>query len=288
MSRIEFINDCYTSDGLKLFMAHFDSGERDICVVFNHGMTGSITGSYFATVWADKLNENGVGFLAVNNRGHDIMNDMEKPDGTSVRLGTAYEKIEDCVIDFACGIEKARELGYKRIILSGHSLGCNKSIYYYSQKKPDIEGIIMASMPDMFAYEDSMGEGYRERLLKEARNNISEGNPSKLVEIEGVSWVPMSSETYVNWYSEGSALDNIPVVRNPEKWEQLAEIDVPILTFSGGDEEDIYHHMDLIKEKALKCPDFEYYTIPNTDHSYWKKELESAEIVTDWVVRKFK
>ena len=46
--------------------------------------------------------------------------------------------------------------------------------------------------------------------------------------------------------------------------------------------------MDLIKEKALKCPDFEYYTIPNTDHSYWKKELESAEIVTDWVVRKFK
>ena len=74
----------------------------------------------------------------------------------------------------------------------------------------------MASMPDMFAYEDSMGEGYRERLLKEARNNISEGNPSKLVEIEGVSWVPMSSETYVNWYSEGSALDNIPVVRNPE------------------------------------------------------------------------
>lgn len=79
MSRIEFINDCYTSDGLKLFMAHFDSGERDICVVFNHGMTGSITGSYFATVWADKLNENGVGFLAVNNRGHDIMNDMKKP-----------------------------------------------------------------------------------------------------------------------------------------------------------------------------------------------------------------
>ena len=136
---------------------------------------------------------------------------------TSVRLGTAYEKIEDCVIDFACGIEKARELGYKRIILSGHSLGCNKSIYYYSQKKPDIEGIIMASMPDMFAYEDSMGEGYRERLLKEARNNISEGNPGKLVEIEGVSWVPMSSETYVNWYSEGSALDNIPVVRNPDR-----------------------------------------------------------------------
>ena len=54
-----------------------------------------------------------------------------------------------------------------------------------------------------------------------------------------------------SWYSEGSALDNIPVVRNPEKWEQLAEIDVPILTFSGGDEEDIYHHMDLIKEKDV-------------------------------------
>lgn len=288
MSKIEFINDCYTSDGLKLFMAHFDAGERDICVVFNHGMTGSIAGSYFALVWAEKLNEKGVSLLAAENRGHNIMNDMHMADGTSVRLGTAYEKIEDCVIDFACGIEKAKALGYKRIILAGHSLGCNKSIYYYSQKKPDIIGIIMASMPDMFAYEDAMGEGYREGLLAEARKNIAAGNPDKLVEVEGVSWVPMSSATYVNWYSEGSVLDNIPVVRNPEKWEQLAEIDVPILTFSGGDEEDIYHHMDLIKEKALKCPDFEYYTIPNTDHSYRKKEPECAEIVTDWVVRKFK
>ena len=288
MSKIEFINDCYTSDGLKLFMAHFDAGERDICVVFNHGMTGSIAGSYFALVWAEKLNEKGVSLLAAENRGHNIMNDMHMVDGTSVRLGTAYEKIEDCVIDFACGIEKAKALGYKRIILAGHSLGCNKSIYYYSQKKPDIIGIIMASMPDMFAYEDAMGEGYREGLLAEARKNIADGKPHKLVEVEGVSWVPMSSETYVNWYSDGSVLDNIPVVRNPEKWEQLAEIDVPILTFSGGDEEEIYHHMDLIKEKALKCPDFEYYTIPSTDHSYRKKEPECAQIVTDWVVRKFK
>ena len=125
-------------------------------------------------------------------------------------------------------------------------------------------------------------------MLSTANKNIAEGNPEKTVEVEGVSWIPMSSSTYVNWYTPGSPLDNIPVVRNPEKWDQLAEIDVPILTFSGGDEEDMYHHMDLIGEKAEKCPDFEWYIIPDTDHSYTGKEEECADIVTDWVVRKFK
>ena len=35
---IEFINDAYIEDGLKLPVVHFNSKEKDICVIFIHWM----------------------------------------------------------------------------------------------------------------------------------------------------------------------------------------------------------------------------------------------------------
>jgi len=54
---IEFIGDAYTTDGLKLPMVHFESNEKDICVLCIHGMCGTIIDNYFATVWGKFLAE---------------------------------------------------------------------------------------------------------------------------------------------------------------------------------------------------------------------------------------
>ena len=98
----------------------------------------------------------------------------------------------------------------------------------------------------------------------------------------------MSAQTYYNWFHPGSNLDNLPIMRNPEKWEQLALVDIPILTFSGGNEEDMYHHMDRIRDKAEKCGDFEYAVVPDTDHSYTAKEKEAGKLILDWIERKYR
>ena len=289
MTKIEFLNDRYTSDGLRLPMMHFapEGSERDICVVCIHGMCGNIMGSYFATVWADLLTNHGIGFLFEHNRGHSIENNLVSRDGEYIRCGTNFEIFEECVIDLELAVETAKNFGYKRIILLGHSLGCNKSIYYYSQKKPELIGLIFASAPDMHAYHAiAQSDELKAKLLAEAKANIDAGQPTKQLGTMA-DGLYMSSQTYYNWYSPGSNLDNLPIMRNPEKWDQLAEIDIPILTFSGGDEEEQYHHMDIIGEKAEKCGDFEYYTIPHTDHSYTNKEKETGEIILDWIQRKF-
>ncbi len=48
MSNVDFISDTYTVDGLKLPMVHFESKEKDICVICIHGMCGTIIDNYFA------------------------------------------------------------------------------------------------------------------------------------------------------------------------------------------------------------------------------------------------
>lgn len=285
---IEFISDAYTTDGLKLPMVHFESSEKDVCVICIHGMCGTIIDNYFATVWGKLLAEKKIGFIYEHNRGHSIENDIVMKDGSFKRCGCMYEIFEDSIYDIDLAIETAKNKGYKRIILLGHSYGCNKIIYYYYKKHPDILGIILASAPDMIgSHLSAQSEDYKE-LLKEAKENIDNGEESKLLHKMIEDYMYMSSGTYYNWFHEDSALNNLPVIANPEHWEQFETIDVPILTFSGSNEQDYYLHLDLLKEKALNCNDFEYKVIENTGHTYKNKETEIGNLIYSWVKKRKK
>ena len=133
----------------------------------------------------------------------------------------------------------------------GHSYGCNKNIYYYYQKHPDIIGIILASAPNMIGLQLLRQKDYQE-LIKEAKENIGKGDGNKLVSNVIEDYMYMSSKTYYNWYNKNSNLDNLPVMGNSNNWDQFSIIDVLILTFSGTEETDNYLHLDLLEEKARK------------------------------------
>lgn len=286
MNNIEFINNEYTMDGLRLPMIHFNSQEKDICVIFIHGMCQTIIDNYFATVWGNILIKNNIGFLYAHNRGHSIENDILKKDGSYIRCGCMYEIFEDSILDIDLAIKKAKDLGYKRIILVGHSYGCNKLIYYYYKKRPDILGLILASAPDMVGLQLFRQKDYNE-LIKEAKDNIDKGDSTKLLSNLVEDYMFMSSGTYYNWFKENSNLDNLPVMDNSDNWEQFGSIDVPILTFSGSLETDNYLHLDMLKDKAKNCKDFEYKIIDNTNHFYINKEQEIGSLILDWIKKRF-
>ena len=284
---IEFINNAYTRDELRLPMIHFESNKKDICIICIHGMCGTIIDNYFATVWGKLLAKNDIGFIYEHNRGHSIENDIVMKDGSFKRCGCMYEIFEDCIYDIDLAIQTAKEKGYKRIILLGHSLGCNKVIYYYYKKHPNILGIILASAPDMIGSHLLIEPDYEE-LLKEAKENIEKNQPTKLLHKMIEDYMYMSSQTYYNWFHKNSNLNNLPIISNPKNWEQLETIDVPILTFSGSKDEDYYLHLDLLKEKATNCKNFEYQIIENTGHTYQEKELETGNLILNWINKNFK
>lgn len=284
---IEFINNVYTSDGFKLPMVHFESENKDICVICIHGMCGTIIDNHFATVWGNILANNNISFIYEHNRGHSIENDIVMKDGSLKRCGCMYEIFEDCIYDIDLAIQTAKDKGYKRIILLGHSYGCNKVIYYYYKKRPDILGIIFASAPDMTGSHLAIQANEYKQLLKEAKQNIDNNKPTKLLNKMIEDYMYMSSQTYYNWYNENSELNNLPVISNPEHWEQFETINVPVLTFSGSKEEEYYLKLDLLKKKAINCKDFEYKIIDNTGHTYKNKENEIGNLILDWIKNKF-
>ena len=288
MNSVEFINDAYTEDGLRLPMIHFNAKEKDICVIFIHVMCQTIIDNYFASVWGNILSNNNIGFLYEHNRGHSIENDILMKDGSYKRCGCMYEIFEESIYDIDLAINKAKELGYKRFVLLGHSYGCNKVIYYYYKKHPNILGIILASAPDMIgSYLSNQSADYKE-LLREAKENIDNNEPIRLLHKMIEDYMYISSQTYYNWYNENSELNNLPIISNPEQWKQFATIDVPILTFSGSKEEDYYLHLDLLKDKAKSCKNFEYKYIDNTNHFYNNKEMEIGNLIFNWINKNLK
>lgn len=281
---IEFLSNEYTSDGLKLPMVHFESSKKDVCVICIHGMCGTIVDNYFASVWGKILAKNNIGFIYEHNRGHSIENDIVMKDGSFKRYGCMYEIFEESIYDIDLVLEVAKRCGYKRIILLGHSYGCNKVIYYYYKKHPEIIGIILASAPDMVGIHLKDEPDYKD-LLIEAKQNIDNKEEDKLLHKMVEEYIYMSSKTYYNWYNENTNLDNLPILRNPKVWEQFASLDVPILTFSGALEGSHYLKLDLLKEKAINCCDFEYKIIDGTGHTYSNKEDEIGNLILDWVKR---
>ena len=146
--------------------------------------------------------------------------------------------------------------------------------------------MILASAPDMVGLHLLRQKDYQQ-LIEEAKENIDNNNPTKLLSNLIEDYMYMSSQTYYNWFNKESNLDNLPVMKNSNNWYQFETISVPILTFSGSEETDNYLHLDLLKEKAINCSDFEYKIIGNTNHLYFGKETDIGNLILNWIKNKF-
>ena len=65
-----------TEDKLILPGAYYSSSEKDLCVVFVHGMAGTILENQFANVLGKVLQQNDINFLYGHNRGSGHISDF--------------------------------------------------------------------------------------------------------------------------------------------------------------------------------------------------------------------
>jgi alpha-beta hydrolase superfamily lysophospholipase len=293
------IEHLWTEDNLRLMGVHYTG--NDVCILEVHGMSGNFIENYYANVLGEKLAAAGYGFIYGHNRGYCHMNDIPtkpvKPENNgwnSTRLGAMYELFEDCPKDISAWINKAKELGYKKIILLGHSLGCNKIIYYlYTHPNSDIIGVVLASPPDMVGLvELERYQPNHHELLAQARALVAANKPRQ--SLDGDVWdgeYVLSAQTYLSLFEEDGPADNLPVLRSPKTFDQLATIKRPVLGIMGEHDDiairDVHKDIALIKSKATSCKDFEIRFISGANHDYQNREEEFSDTVLNWVKDRF-
>ena len=287
----------YTKDGLNLLGCYWEENpelKKDCCVVFTHGMFDNILENTFAHVLGEELSENGYGFIFGHNRGYGVINNIIKKDPRTKKtsekiIGSTFENFGGAIYDVELWLDEAKKLGYSKVVLAGHSLGCLKNLYYISKKGFTwIDGFIFISAPDSAGLIERSGQF--EKMFIEAEKNIGTGRAKRILLKKMLGVFPISSRTLIN-LRKGGIADVFPLVENPEEFGIFQEINKPILMVVGEKDSVIINSpekdFEILKEKAVKCPDFTGIVLEDATHRYIKQEEELSHTVTKWMKERF-
>lgn len=267
-------------------------GQRSnkILAVYVHGAGSS------SIIRTPKLNSalaaafiaNDVDFLAFNNRGSGYITKFDKLNGKSVLGGMAYEKIEDFQYDLNGVKEWAKQHGYNRIILIGHSTGANKIVLTVSNDSSGfIAGVALLAGGDDVSLQRRR---YDPLLLAEVERRLPlSAKTGKLVPAR-----LFPGEHPITWASLGELLipgtgyDIFPFGRTDsdlpsDHFSYVRNIKVPTIFIYGSEDFGtiipVKDALDLLK-KAL--PASTTKMIEGGDHSFTKKEKLLATELAQW------
>jgi pimeloyl-ACP methyl ester carboxylesterase len=269
-----------------------EKSEREPIVIHVHGFLGNfLDGSqrFLPPILADA----GYSSLAINTR------------MANFGLFFGYGVLDDTVPQIDTTIVFLKSLGYKKIILSGYSLGGAVVLRYAALRNdpatyPSFKGVIALatpySMPDSirrrwnrWGSEPPYDEIYEEAkgILKPDPYNASEDRTVLIYKARGNTYKPEHTEIYTYktwWFLAG------PEAEGAKAYKQIERIKVPILLIQGWYDDIINpqetHDLARLAIDAGNRDVSAFYV--NTGHTLEGKEEELGDIIIKWLDRRFK
>jgi len=269
--------------------------EKNKIVLINiHGTASNFYEEDFISSFAKNLPKIGVSVLSTNNRGAGVYDAYQKS-------GAAVEKFEDCIIDIDAWIEFTLSRGFDKIVLSGHSLGAEKVVYYMRNRKykDKVNGILLLAPADSYGShrilngKDNMKIRKNvEKLLNESNDIIAYGNGDVFLNRyaygshDGI--MPKSADSFVNFLGKDSkVLEGLPFHLN--KLDNFKKIKIPILAIIGDKEEytaiPIKEALSLLKKENNMAQTFQ---IKDCNHDFEGKEEELTKLVHNFIKENIK
>lgn len=244
-------------------------------------------------ILARKINEAGIAYFAFNNRGTEIMCYTKKVDGSkTLNGGCAYEDVLDSYYDIKGAINKMIELGYTKIHLQGHSLGCTKIVYTYNKLKDEndnilknIKSVILLSLVDLVDLQKyDLGMQKYNEMLKLAIKKEKNNEETDLMPRDSFDH-PISVKSYLRYYRDNKDIDFARFSDKEYDFKELNNIDVPLFLRWGEKDLVIQNLNELVEflKAKLKNSNLDIGYIKNTDHGYTDKEEILGKEITEFI-----
>ncbi len=293
MKRIDFL----ATDGVILNGLLYEGKERtqDVLLAI-HGMSSNCFKKRDQVV-ANRANENNIDYFCFNNRGSELVKYISKDiEGKKEKIiaGTSYEDVLESYEDIVGAILKLKELGYQNIYLLGHSLGCTKIVYTYSELKEEesqdllqnIKGIFLLSLIDIpKAIEVYLGENF-ENYLELAIKKHEEGKDMELMPKDAFIH-PISVKTFLRYSKNNQEID-FASYGEDEQLKKLNDITVPLFMRWGNKKEMILQeagNLTSMLNNIITNPKKDIAYIDGADHSYTGKEEILAEQIIEFIMK---
>ncbi len=279
-----------TPKGLLLNGFWFGPVRPKTVYILIHGLTSNAFANHPLVL---PLVDTQTSVLTFSNRGSEKITrfkkrDLRKKKGYgSITIGEAHEVFTDCVDDIAGAVAFAKKQGSERIILIGHSTGCQKSIYYLSKRniQKNIQGVVLlAPMSDYAGAKKSMGTPMLQKAVEYAHNLIACGKPHELIPL--TIWPLMhDAQRFISLYTPESS-EEIFCYADPHKRPStLQKVTIPQLILLAGNDEFRDRpvvHIAKWFEKRLRRKNRTIHVIKNAPHNFFKYEKKVVEAVLSW------
>lgn len=269
-----------SADGLVLPGGHIwpVACTADTCVVWFPGFGMSYDYPPTLDIGRRLAASGGTAFISAVTRGyHGAVTAWQRRGGRwgTKRIGSWYEVIEECPLDITAWLSAARDLGYPRVVLAGHSFGAVKSLRYLADGGAELDGLVLAS--------PSLGiTTLQDRVVELATEMVRRGEGEQLLP-EG-SWPrgfgtrTVSAQTYASWSR------SVDLIYGPAKaWR--AGIVVPVLAYYG-DDGDVGAAPELDRFTAgMDNAAVTRLIMPGIAHNYQQGTATIAAAVGSWLAQ---
>lgn len=272
---VKFLStDLYSLEGF-LKDAQQNTNSNKIALLHIHGLHSGWSSSTGLTLFS--LSEN---IFLINTRGAGLACSIKKNiDGKKHYLttGSAFEKFEDCIKDITGAIDFLKTQGYKKIILSGHSTGCQKIIFTQLQQpvKEVVGLVLLAPADDLNLNKQLFKNSFTEKLKKAKSINHLNPNPEEFNLLSGKRFWEQNNPKSI----EGNLFNYT------KELSFLKKINIPILSIFGKEEQYAVISPDLMLKKIQKYTKHSQSEIKLIagDHSFTDEAKELIKTIQTWM-----
>jgi len=237
-----------------------------------------------------KLADSKISVLTFNNRGHDKISSLRRVDKkgktTKILAGAAHEVFTECVDDVQGAVNFCKKQGFKKIILVGHSTGCQKAVYYLvktKNQKQITKAILLCPISD---YADAVT--FNKKAIKKAeavaRRLINAGKKHQLLPSE--VWPQLhDAQRFLSLFTPDSKEEIFCYATLSRRPTTLQKVAVPILLIFAEKDEYIDRPLSEIvkwfKEKLFN-KDVDIKIIKGANHGFSKYERPVINAIERW------
>jgi len=245
--------------------------KSNVLMIVVHGMGGNFYGSRLKKELMSRCTQENIDVFTFNNRG--------------AGWGVQNERFSDCLADIDAAVKFARKEGYRKIVLLGHSTGCQKITFYQARRQLRIVKALVQLAPgdDYAIVRRDLGMSFN-RWVKKAEALVQEG----------------AGETLLPPHRTGFGARRFLSVADPSNTESkifnyegplyhFRKIRTPMLVIFGSAEEFAcipVPEMGRILSEKTNAEDFEFVSIPGADHGFHGKELQTVKYIVKWLRHK--
>lgn len=275
-----------TPRGIELKGAMWGSDRMNTVVIMMSGICSNVFQNDLLTSTGGLLSKNNIAFIA----GHamDAFSCIAYSDfstGKQKYTGVVYDDFSLVYEDVEAYVKFARDLGFKNIILAGHSLGSNKIIHYLGNTSDNFVDYFIVSAPVDLAHWFEVMPNVKE-CIELAKKFVDENRGTEILPYLFGGFSPMSAETVLSFYNAFN-LKNCPVISNNGETVSLFNIKVNG-SFVIGEKDSLTDGNPegfMVKLNSYcKHPERnQVIVIPDASHIFYGKDKEYAQTILECV-----